>query len=105
MIMKNDVENALKKVIDPETQLNIVDMGLIYEIEIKTPKKVHINMTLTTPGCPMASTLYSNAQSEVEKTFPGIICDIDLVFDPPWKPSMMTKEAQDQLGIDADLYD
>jgi len=92
------VLEALRQVIDPELGCNIVDLGLIYSVAI-TGKKVTIVMTLTTPGCPMHESIRWGAQTalldlpEVEEA------EIELVWDPPWHPSMMTEIGRNATGV------
>ncbi|MBN2378971.1 metal-sulfur cluster assembly factor [candidate division WOR-3 bacterium] len=97
MVTKVQVREALKKVIDPEIGINIVDLGLIYSIDVKRDV-AHIRMTLTVPGCPLANILTAQA----EKAARGVegIKDVklELTWDPPWNPKMMSDEAKRKLG-------
>jgi metal-sulfur cluster biosynthetic enzyme len=78
--------------------INIVDMGLIYSLDI-AENKVEITMTLTSPGCPAGPQILSQVDSQV-KTLDGIEdVDIKVVWSPPWSPDMLSEEARDQLGI------
>lgn len=93
------VLDALKTVYDPELGLDIVSLGLIYNIEIHRDT-VHILMTLTTPGCPMHDAIGVGAEWTL-KQLPGITnVEIELTWDPPWDPSRMSEAARFALGFD-----
>jgi metal-sulfur cluster biosynthetic enzyme len=84
----DQVFESLRQVIDPEIGCNIVDLGLIYDVQICTDH-VFIRMTLTTPGCPMHESLVRGVQSALFN-LPGVEeVDVELVWDPPWNPGMM----------------
>ena len=92
------IYEKLKEIYDPEVGINIVDMGLIYSLEI-ADSKVEITMTLTSPGCPAGAQILGQVDSQV-KTVDGIEdVDIKVVWSPPWSPDMLSEEARDQLGI------
>lgn len=111
MVIEEQVFEKLKTVMDPEMMINIVDMGLIYKIEIFEPDqwirqswqnegiKVKILMTLTSPTCPLASTFDEMVSSAV-KLLDGVsVCEVELTFEPVWSMSMMSDEAKWELGI------
>jgi metal-sulfur cluster biosynthetic enzyme len=90
--------DALKEVIDPELMINIVDLGLVYNITLDE-RKVHVEMTLTSPACPAGPQIVQQSKMALER-LPGIeAANIRLVMSPPWSPARMTDEARDQLGI------
>jgi len=90
------VMNALRNCYDPEIPVNIVDLGLIYNIAIDNDS-VKVRMTLTTMGCPAHAYLMQQVQSEVEK-IPGVKkAEVDIVWDPPWTPDKMSPEAKQRL--------
>ncbi|MCK5135962.1 MAG: DUF59 domain-containing protein [Bacteroidales bacterium] len=97
--IEGEIVEALKKVYDPEIPVNVYDLGLIYEIEYTDKKEANINMTLTSPNCPVVDFLLMevenavNALEEVEKV------NINLVFNPPWDKSMLSEEAKLELGF------
>ena len=96
---------ALKQVYDPEIPVNIYDLGLIYELNIRKYRQVYIKMTFTAPNCPMADEVMADVQSNVEDV-PGVTgCEIDLVFEPAWDQSMLSDEARVILGYDIDFDD
>lgn len=97
-MIKEDILKKLKKVMDPELNINIVDLGLIYGVKIKEDK-VTVKMTLTTPGCPLLPHFESEVKKAVKKVKGVKSVAIDLVFDPVWGPEKMTEEARVQLGM------
>ncbi|HCR81547.1 MAG: dTDP-4-keto-l-rhamnose reductase [Candidatus Pacebacteria bacterium GW2011_GWA1_46_10] len=100
-LTKQTVRQALAKVIDPELQIDIVSLGLIYNVKIEGKNKVVIRMTLTTPGCPLAPVIDEMVREAlyglVEDTEQDVI--VNLTFDPPWVPEMMTEEARLELNL------
>jgi FeS assembly SUF system protein len=93
------VIEVLRTVYDPEIPVNIFELGLIYKIDIDDDNGVHIDMTLTSPMCPVAETLPGEVQAKVEAVEGVGSAVVDVVWDPPWHPSMMTEEAQLELGM------
>ena len=89
---------ALKEVVDPELFVNVVDLGLIYEV-VKQDNKVTVDMTLTSPACPAGPQLIQQAKMALEKLEGVDEAEIRLVMSPPWTPERMTDDARDQLGI------
>jgi metal-sulfur cluster biosynthetic enzyme len=93
-----DAWNALAQVIDPETELNIVDMGLVYGIE-GTPDGLLVRLTLTHPSCPMGELLLEQAETALAAiATPARSARIELTFDPPWTPNLITPEGRRQLN-------
>ncbi len=86
------------KVMDPELGVNIVDLGLVYDVEVGEGR-ISIDMTLTTPGCPLAGTLAAQAEQVLREAFEGYEVEVNLVFDPPWTPDRMSEEARRMLGF------
>ncbi len=98
MITADDVRTVLRRVKDPELNLNIVDLGLVYEIEVAEDKDVHVEMTLTSPGCPSGPEIMSEAQRVIE-TMEGVgRVDIELVWSPYWTPEKMDPRLRAFLG-------
>ncbi len=99
-ITKKKILEKLELVIDPEINISIVDLGLIYEVEIKKNNSVKILMTLTTIGCPLVSVIEKEIKSKLSEL--GILEDnitVELTFDPPWSLEKMTPKARALLGI------
>jgi metal-sulfur cluster biosynthetic enzyme len=98
VIAEEDVRTVLRRVKDPELNLNIVDLGLIYNIEVTEGKDVHVEMTLTSPGCPSGPEIMSDAQRVIE-TIEGVgTVDIELVWSPYWTPDRMDPRLRAFLG-------
>ena len=96
---------ALKQVYDPEIPVNIYDLGLIYELNIRKSREVYIKMTFTAPNCPMADEVMAEVKRSVEDV-PGVTgCELELVFEPVWDQSMLSDEARIILGYDIDFDD
>jgi FeS assembly SUF system protein len=97
--MEEQVIDTLRTCYDPEIPINIYELGLIYEIKVEPSGVVNIKMTLTSPMCPVAGVLALEAETKV-KSIPGVKdAKVELVWDPPWNPSMMSEEAKLTLGF------
>jgi metal-sulfur cluster biosynthetic enzyme len=100
MFTKEEVKAKLANVMDPELGLSIVDLGLVYDIEVMDEKSVYISITLTFPGCPYGPTLVSDAEQAIKEIDGVQNVDIEIVWDPPWNPAEMASEfAKDVLGL------
>lgn len=97
--LKDKVIAALKTVYDPEIPVNIYDLGLIYDINLNDEHHVFIQMTLTSPGCPVAQTFPGTVEQAVNKVEGVSDCTVELVWDPPWTQDRMTEVARLELGI------
>ena len=93
-----NVREALRQVIDPELGCNIVDLGLVYDIRIGGGQ-VKVTMSLTTPGCPMHESLAEGARAAVLRLEGVAAVEVEVVWDPPWHPTMMTSAGRAQLGL------
>jgi metal-sulfur cluster biosynthetic enzyme len=103
-LSEDKVREALKEVIDPELYVNIVDLGLVYVVNIHEPKEdgrhaVQIDMTMTSPMCPAGPQLVSGAKNAIEGLEEVDSAEVKVVMDPPWTQDMMSEDARDQLGI------
>ena len=92
MVTVNQAIEALKQVVDPELGSNIVDIGLIYNINIKDGKEVKVTLTMTSPMCPVTSIIMADAQLRIEAIEGVEKVDLELVWDPLWSPEMMDDE-------------
>lgn len=90
----------LHLVIDPELSVNIVDLGLVYNLDFSNEGKIGVIMTLSTPHCPMGESIVNAVDSVLSETFGGSEVLVDLVWDPAWTPEMITDEGKRQLGIE-----
>jgi FeS assembly SUF system protein len=93
------VTEVLHTVYDPEIPVDIFELGLIYKIDIDDDSHVHIDMTLTSPACPVAGTLPDEVKEKVEGVEGVAGATVEVVWEPPWNPSMMSEEAQLELGM------
>jgi metal-sulfur cluster biosynthetic enzyme len=104
MTTKNEVLEALKEVYDPELGMNIVDLGLVYGLDLDEDRgHVHINLTLTSPGCPLGPEIIRDIKREIGEIEEVLEVDVDLVWKPLWHPTMMSDYAKDELGYDEEL--
>ncbi len=92
-----EVYETLKYIIDPEVGINIVDLGLIYEVSLTDEGVLAVDLTLTTPGCPMSGTIRTAAEQILLKRFPTLDVKINLVWSPPWTTDMISEEGMRQL--------
>ena len=93
------VLEALRTVRDPEIPLDLVELGLIYELLVKKGGLVYVEMTLTTPACPVAANMPSEVEAAI-RTVPGVSdVRVKLVWSPPWSPERMSEEARLELGL------
>jgi len=97
--LKDAVILGLKTVFDPEIPVNIYDLGLIYDITIDEAQHAHIQMTLTSPGCPVAQTFPGTVEAAVNQVEGITDCTVELVWEPPWTSERMSEVARLELGI------
>ncbi len=95
----DQVDEALHECYDPEIPVNIVDLGLVYGVQVKDGGEVRVTMTLTAIGCPAAPEVMEDVALKV-RSVPGVSeCLVELTFDPPWTPDKMSEDARWELGI------
>lgn len=103
-LAEDKVREALKEVIDPELYVNIVDLGLVYVIDVGEENEngkhdVHVEMTMTSPMCPAGPQLVAGTKAAAESLDEVEACEVKVVMEPAWTPERMTDEARDHLGI------
>ena len=98
MELKEKVINEIRKIYDPEIQVKIYELGLIYDINVNQ-KNVIVKMTLTTPNCPVAESLPKEVKDSIMQIDEVDKVDLDLVWDPPWDKSMMSEAAKLELNL------
>lgn len=102
-LQEDTVREELKKVIDPELFVNIVDLGLIYLVTVKEREDgkndIEIEMTMTSPACPAGPQLIANSKNVVSQLEEVEEVEVKIVMQPPWTPDKMSEDAKDQLGI------
>ena len=99
MNLKEKVIAEIKKIYDPEIQVNIYELGLIYDVVVDKNNKVYVKMTLTTPNCPVAESLPNEVKNSIKEIKDVKDVDLDLVWDPPWDKSMMSEAAKLELNL------
>jgi metal-sulfur cluster biosynthetic enzyme len=98
MNLKDKVVEALKSVYDPELNINVVDLGLIYNIDVTDNNDVEVTMTLTTPGCPLHDSITRGVRYSIEGIEETKKGEVTLVWEPAWSPEKMTAEGLRLLG-------
>ena len=89
----------LKTVMDPEVAVNIVDLGLIYEVNLQEDRKmIHIVMTLSTRGCPLGDTIMQNVEVVIQANYSGYDVNVELVWEPEWTPELITDAGREAIG-------
>lgn len=97
--LRDRVVGVLRTVYDPEIPVDIYELGLVYDVDVREGGAVHVRMTLTSPMCPVAESLPPEVEAKV-RGVPGVTdVDVELVWDPPWHPSMMSEAARLELGL------
>lgn len=96
---KKKIFELLKEVVDPELMVNIIDLGLVYDVTYDAPgKKIDVALTFTSPGCPMGGIIIEDAQQILESNYPGFESNINLVWEPAWTIEMLTEKGKAELG-------
>jgi len=98
-IFELEVLELLKNVMDPEIEINIVDLGLIYEVTYDGEKNINIEMTFSTPSCPLGETIISSVKEAIKQKHQDFIINIDVVFDPLWSTALVSEEGKKLLGL------
>ncbi|MCZ6789541.1 MAG: metal-sulfur cluster assembly factor [Chloroflexi bacterium] len=93
------VREALKDVFDPEIPVNVIDLGLVYEMDVSDSNEVFVKMTLTAPGCGMGPYIAQQAEWAVAEIEGVEDVNVELTFDPPWTPDMLTEDGKVLLGL------
>jgi FeS assembly SUF system protein len=97
--LKEKVISEIKKIYDPEIPVNIYELGLIYKVEIDEKNKVNVEMTLTSPNCPVAESLPNSVKENIMKVDGVTDVDLKLVWDPPWDKDKMSEAAKLELNL------
>ena len=99
VVTVDEVKEARRDVYDPEIPVNVLDLGLIYDIQVGEGQ-VYVQMTLTAPGCGMGPYIAQNAEWRISEVEGVDNVEVEMVFDPPWNPEMITEDGKKLLGID-----
>ena len=97
--LEKEIVEAIKKVFDPEIPVNIYELGLIYKIEVDGKNKVNIDMTLTSPNCPVAESLPNEVKENIKKVEGVSDVNLNLVWEPPWSKDKMSEAAKLELNL------
>jgi len=97
--IKNKVIEAIKKIYDPEIPVNIYELGLIYKIDVDEKNKVNVDMTLTSPNCPVAESLPNEVKENIKKVEGVSDVNLNLVWEPPWDKDKMSEAAKLELNL------
>jgi FeS assembly SUF system protein len=97
--IKNKVIEAVKKIFDPEIPVNIYELGLIYKIDVDEKNKVNVDMTLTSPNCPVAESLPNEVKENIKKVEGVSDVNLNLVWEPPWDKDKMSEAAKLELNL------
>lgn len=100
MVTEELIHSALREVMDPELGINIIDLGLVYGVHIGEEGSIAIELTLTTPGCPLHASFREEIEETLWRAIPGLqAVDVTLVWQPPWTPEMISEEGRAELGL------
>lgn len=99
MNLEDKIVQTLKSIYDPEIPVDVYELGLIYEVRIDKENKVEIDMTLTSPNCPVAETMPKEVEDKINSIDEVKEAKVIIVFDPPWDKDMMSEEAKLELGF------
>ena len=97
--IKNKVIEEIKKIYDPEIPVNIYELGLIYKIDVDEKNKVNVDMTLTSPNCPVAESLPNEVKEKIKKVEGVSDVNLNLVWEPPWDKDKMSEAAKLELNL------
>jgi len=97
--IKNQVVEEIKKIYDPEIPVNIYELGLIYKIDVDEKNKVNVDMTLTSPNCPVAESLPNEVKENIKKVEGVSDVNLNLVWEPPWDKDKMSEAAKLELNL------
>ncbi len=97
--LENTIVDVLKSIYDPEIPVDVYELGLIYEVKIDKENNVEIDMTLTSPNCPVAESMPKEVEDKVAAISEVTSAKVKIVFDPPWDKDMMSEEAKLELGF------
>jgi FeS assembly SUF system protein len=97
--LEQKVVDVLKTIFDPEIPVNIYELGLVYKVKVEDPNQVQIKMTLTSPNCPVAESLPIEVETKVSSMDEVSQASVEIVWEPPWNPEMMSEAAKLELGL------
>jgi len=95
----NIIENVLSKVMDPEIEIDIVNLGLIYDITYNGKNKVDVLMTMSTPSCPLSDAIVQNIKESIKNAYPDFTVDVEITFEPLWHAGLISEAGKELLGM------
>ena len=98
-IFELEILDLLKNVMDPEIEINIVDLGLIYEVNYDGEKNIDIDLTFSTPSCPLGDTIITSVKEAIKQKHQDFTISVNIVFDPPWSTALVSEEGKKLLGM------
>jgi len=99
-IIEDDIfENILSHVMDPEIEIDIINLGLVYDIKYDGNKTVDVLMTLSTPSCPLSDAIVQSVEESIKNKYPGFNVLVELTFDPPWSAALISEKGKQLLGM------
>ena len=98
-IFEIEVLDLLKNVMDPEIEINIVDLGLIYKLNFDGKDNIDIDLTFSTPSCPLGDTIVANIKAVIEEKYPNMSTNVNIVFEPRWSTNLISEEGKKILGM------
>jgi metal-sulfur cluster biosynthetic enzyme len=98
MVTEEKVWDALGSVMDPEVPFSVVELGLVYGVEVQPPNRVRVQLTLTTKGCPLVRRISEDARAAIGEKTGARDVQVDIVWDPPWNPGMASEAVQQRFG-------
>jgi len=98
MVSEEQVWQALGSVMDPEIPFSVVDLGLVYGVEVGAKGEVRVQLTLTTRGCPLVRRISADAEEAIRRVSGASDVRVEIVWDPPWNPGMATEQVRQRLG-------
>ena len=94
-----EVLDLLKNVMDPEIEINIVDLGLIYKLDFDAKDAINIDLTFSTPSCPLGDSIVANIKAVIEQKYPNMSTNVNIVFEPRWSTNLISEEGKKILGM------
>ena len=94
-----EVLDLLKNVMDPEIEINIVDLGLIYKLDFDGKDTIDIDLTFSTPSCPLGDTIVANIKAVIEQNYPSMSTNVNIVFEPKWSTNLISEDGKKILGM------
>ncbi|HIP27315.1 MAG TPA: metal-sulfur cluster assembly factor [Flavobacteriaceae bacterium] len=99
LVEENIIENVLSKVMDPEIEIDIVNLGLIYDIKYNGKNNVAVLMTMSTPACPLSDAIVQSVKGSIKNEYPNFTIDVEITFEPRWHAGLISDAGKEMLGM------